>query len=290
MRQRAQVAARVDERPRGRRAVVAGVDAREARQSRRGTRRRRLRSPRARSSRSRRPGGRPARRTPRRAPACGAGPRRAAARSSSRRRQRMSGSRRSVPSPEHGASTSTQSKRPRRRAAAASRSACTMRTLVAPLAATVRRSSSMRDRGRRRRRAAAVRPSRPRSPWSCRPATRRCRGRDRPACAPASSVTSCDASSWTTNKPWSSTPGAWRSGWPSSTTSASGAKRPGATAMSCRREALRQRLAASICSRFARSVSGAGVLLNCIHASAASNPKRSSQRADQPARMRQRDR
>ena len=64
-----------------------------------------------------------------------------------------------------------------------------------------------------------------RSPSSCRPATRRYRARARTGRSPASSVTSCDASSCTTNSPrLRPSP---RSGWPSSTIRPSGANAVG---------------------------------------------------------------
>ena len=129
------------------------------------------------------------------------------------RRHRMSGSRRSVPRPEHGASTITQSKRPGRAAALADRP-----------------GRAPRSQRRSRRRSAAGGPSADRARRTRRSAAAVIGRRDRrrlaagdaqvsstrgPGSAPASSATSCDASSCTTNQP-ASEPGS-RSGCPSST-------------------------------------------------------------------------
>ena len=76
-------------------------------------------------------------------------------------------------------------------------------------------AASCAGRGRRTRRAGRRRPSAPRSPSSCRRARRRCRARAAPGDRPASSATSCDASSCTTNQPASGP--SPRSGCPSST-------------------------------------------------------------------------
>ena len=128
--------------------------------------------------------------------------RRAPARSASRRRQRMSGSRRSVPRPEQGASTSTQSNGARerqrlqqirlhepdvRRAAGRHRPPQQLDAAVAHIAGDEQPAAVHRRRERRRlaaRRRAGVEHARP--------------GR-----SPASSATSCDASSCTTNQPCS---------------------------------------------------------------------------------------
>ena len=187
------------------------------------------------------------------------------------RRQRMSGSRRSVPSPEQGASTSTQSNALARRAAAAAdrparahvRGAARRRPSAAADPCAVAHVAGDEQ--------AAPVPSARRSPWSCRRATRRCRARaapgDRRRAAPRAATLRPARRTSPASSP------APRSGWPSSTISASGAKAVGCTRLSAvRRRAARSALRGVVRRRLARSVSGAGVLLNRSHASAASKP------------------
>ena len=242
-----------------------------------------LRSPPARSSRSRRRAGRPARPPPRRDAAscsCARGQRReigfaagatgcpdraAACRAPSRARRRA------------------RSRTARRTAAARSRSACTSATFAAPVAATVRRSSCdapvahiagddqaalAHGRGKRRRLAAGRRAGVEHA---------------RPGAGPASSATSCDASSCTTNQPASESRlpqrVALRRRRARPARSGPGRRRTPRAASrldAARRGGMRRRLA--------RSVSGAGALLNCIHASAAVEPEAVEPARGQPAR------
>ena len=191
------------------------------------------------------------------------------------RRHLMSGSRRSVPSPEQGTSTITVSNSARK-GSAESRSAWTISALAAPVVFTVRLSRLIR---RSRTSHATTRPSSSSAAAmavALPPGDAQVSSTRRPGCAPARSATSCDASSCTTNQP-SSLPDP-RSGCPDSTMSASGAYRPAATAMSS--DASRTRRSSGVMRRrFARSVSGAGLLLNCIQRSAAANPSRSYHRS-----------
>ena len=143
------------------------------------------------------------------------------------------------------------------------------------------------DRARRRRRAGRARPSPRQAPWSCRPARRRYRARRGRGCSPASSVTSCDASSCTTNQP-SSSP-APRSGWPSSTMRPSGANARGWTRDLVGREPRRRAPSASSRRRFARSVSGAGRVVELQPRLGGVEPEPVVPARRQPARMRQRD-
>ncbi len=180
-----------------------------------------------------------------------------------------------MPSPEQGASTSTQSNG-WRNGSGLRRSAWTRRTLPAPLAVTVRRRSSIR-RSRRSHATSALPPViNAASAVVLPPGDAQASSTRPPGFEPASSGTSCDASSCTTNRP-SSTP-VPRSGYPSCTTSASGAKRPGDsfTSVASSRAARSSRV---IRRRFARSVSGAAALLNRSQRSVRSNPMRSYQRA-----------
>ena len=176
----------------------------------------------------------------------------------------MSGSRRSVPRPEHGASTSTQSNVAGERQAAAQTSACTTRTFVAPLAATVRVSSAIAlvaDIARDDRAASAMRRA---IAVVLPPATRTCRGHAGRAAGPASSATSCDASSCTTNQPSAAASLLQRASFRHDER----VRRPASRRRRRHRRDRGGRSTTSVVvfSRLARSVSFGGWLLNCIHA------------------------
>ena len=97
-----------------------------------------------------------------------------------------------------------------------------------------------------------------------------------PPRASTSPATSCDASSCTTNRPVFAR--GVRSGLPARTTNASRANRQASSSTPCRREPVSapgRRCAGG----WRESSDGAGWLLNRSHASTASNPYRSSQRA-----------
>ena len=180
--------------------------------------------------------------------------RRARAKSASVRRHLMSGSRRTCPGPSR-ARRPGRRRRPGRNGSGCAAFACTTRTHRAPDAATVRASSSTRrprtsaatiepavpHRGRHRRRLAARRRARVEDALAgpAPPRTRRRAATPRPARrtsrSPASGVSS---------------------GLPSSTTSPSGAKRPGSAAHPVRPPAPRRAPRGVVRRRLARSVSG----------------------------------
>ncbi len=123
-----------------------------------------------------------------------------AGRRSASRRHLMSGSRRSVPRPEQGASTMTVENSARKGSGAVT-SAWTSRTLGRRLRPPSAAAGPCAARGRRTRSAARRHRALPRWRSPCRRATRRYRARSGPGACPASSATSCDASSCTTNSP-----------------------------------------------------------------------------------------
>ena len=140
----------------------------------------------------------------------------------------------------------------------------------------VRRSSRTR---RSRRSPATSSPSAPVAAASCAvlpPGAAHTSATRLPAAGAANAPTSCDASSCARNAP--SCARAEPSGRPDSTTSPSGACAHGLVVTPSRwsRSASWSRVVSSV---FARRVSGAGALLKRAHASAASNPYLSSQRA-----------
>ena len=199
----------------------------------------------------------------------------------------MSGSRRSVPRPEHGASTRTESNG-REKGSGRSRSACTMRTLLAPggrhrvaqqLHAPVADVAGD-EQSLHSPIAAAIavvlppgeaQVSSTRRPGSLageqRDELRRFVLHDEPACSEAGAAQRVTLVHDERVR---------------REASAAGRRRPPPAAAP-------PAAAASAARRFARSVSGAGLLLNRSHASAASKPRRSYQRAASQRGMRQRD-
>ena len=197
----------------------------------------------------------------------------------------MSGSRRSVPSPEQGASTSTQSNTAQERQSAARASACTTRTRRA--AGPGRCAPAARPAGRARRRRRSV----PASPIAAAIAVVL-----PPGDAQASSTLARPRRRRTRRRAATLRPGR-RTGLLARAASAGDCPRDDQPVRRERGRLGRRRLrrarslgerVARRPQRLARSVSGAGWLLNCSHASAASNPYRSSQRCREPPRMRQR--
>ena len=158
----------------------------------------------------------------------------------------------------------------------ASRSACTSRTLVGAARRSPSAAAAPCAGGGHRRRSrrpeciiaaarAVVLP-----PGDAHASSTRDPGR-----GSARSATSCDASSCTTNQP---APAGREAGDRLRRSSASGAKRPRAGGRPSR--ARRSTTSSGVArSGLARSVSGAGVLLNRIQASVASKPMRSNHRA-----------
>ncbi len=275
MRASSQMASRVDDGA-GTPAIVLRVDGREAGRFRRESVPRPLRSLQARSSTSRTPAVRLARRTSaacRSIRLCAA---ENAGRSPSCRRQRMSGSRRSVPRPEHGASTSTQSK------VSENGSGCSsVRLHDAHVGCAAGGDGSPRaaprgGRAHRRRPAALDSAHRRGSAVVFPPGDAHVSSTRGPRDGPASTDTSCDASSWTTNHPSAGRRRATDDLRPRSARRArTGRRRRGLLTLQPCRPVHR----ASVLSRLARKRQRRRQVVEPQPRSAASKPSRSYQRA-----------